>query len=147
VTACSDGPEPSTAALCAELATAQGLDESLAVADAEALEVQADALRRAASVAPPDIEPAVRTLSTTIDDLTGPLATATGDRRETLREQLAARQDQADALTAAGRSLSEWSATNCGLDLDSGTTVPTTPPLAPGVGGETTASTDEAPAP
>ena len=137
---CSDGPEPSTAALCRELQAAQGLDESLAVADAEALAGQADALRRAVSVAPPDIQPAVRTISDAIDDLTGPLATATGDRRETLRDELAARQDRAEALTAAGRSLGEWSTTNCGLDLDTGTTVPTTPP-APGPDETTAPST------
>ncbi|MCD9623251.1 hypothetical protein [Rhabdothermincola salaria] len=147
LTACSDEPEPSVAALCRELEVAEGLDESLAVADAEALEGQAAALRRAVSVAPPDIEPAVSTLSLAIDDLTGPLSTATGDRRETLRELLAATEDRAEALTAAGRSLSEWSATNCGLDLDSGTTVPTTPVPTSAAGGATTEGTDEAPAP
>ena len=127
-TGCSDDPEPSVGALCAELEVAQGLDESLAVADAEALEGQAGALRRAVSVAPPDIEPTVRILSDAVDELTEPLTTATGDRRDTLRDQLAVSQDQADALTAAGRTLGEWSTINCGLDLDSGTTVTTAPP-------------------
>lgn len=147
---CTDSPERSAEALCAELEATQGLDESLAVADAEALAEQADALDRATAVAPPEIEAAVGLLADVVGELATTLGTATGDRRDALGEALAERQDQVDALTEAGRSVSDWSRANCGLDLDTGESVPTTtPPTTPATTAEgaTTNPSDDGAAP
>gem|GEM_PF-823680 len=124
--ACSDEPERSTPASCAQLTLAAGLDEALATADATALDTQSAALRQAVKVAPSDIQPAVAMVSANVDALLATIGTATGDRRGALTEALRARESEADALTAAGTAVAAWTATNCGLDLDSGATVPTT---------------------
>ena len=123
---CSSGPEPSVQALCERLALVEGMDESLAVADGERLEEQASDLRAAVRVAPQDVAPALRALSETVDTIAATVATATGDRREAVTDALADRQDQIDALTWSGVAVAEWSVANCGLDLDSGSTVTTT---------------------
>lgn len=124
--ACSDEPERSTPASCAQLALAAGLDEALATADATALDTRSAALRQAVKVAPSDIQPAVAAISANVDALLATIGTATGDRRAALTEALRARESEADALTAAGTAVAAWTAANCGLDLDSGATVPTT---------------------
>jgi hypothetical protein len=145
VVACSSGPERSAAALCERLARTEGLDESLAVADADAIDQQAADLRRAVEVAPDDIEPALRTLSETVDAIASTVATATGDRRTAITETLADRQDGVDALTWSGVAVGEWSVVNCGLDLDTGASVPTTTPTTEvGAGGGDPPSTDAA---
>jgi hypothetical protein len=126
-TACSNEPERSAPALCEQLAAAQGLDEALATADATALEAQSAALRQAEQVAPPDIQPSVAALSQSVDALIATVDTATGERRAAVTEALRAQEASVDGLTAAGTAVATWSTANCGLDLDSGATVPTTP--------------------
>lgn len=132
--ACSNEPERSAPALCTQLASAQGLDEALATADATALEAQSAALRQAEKVAPPDIQPSIAALSSSVDALIVTVDTASGDRRAAVTEALRAQATAVDGLTAAGLAVATWSTANCGLDLDSGATVPTTavaPPPSP----------------
>ena len=129
--ACSSGPERSAPALCEQLALAQGLDEALATADATGLVATSAALERAADVAPLDIEPQVVVIADTTAALVVTVDTAGGDRRDALQEALRAREAEVATITAAGAAVATWSAANCGLDLDSGEAVPTTPPPTP----------------
>jgi hypothetical protein len=129
--ACSAEPEPSREALCEQLLRTEGLDEALATADAVALSIQADAMRSAVDVAPPEIEPSVRVLADTLDVLVATVDTAGGDRRTALSEVLRGRQDQADTVSAAGNEVTRWTGANCGVDLATGGLVPTTPPPPP----------------
>jgi hypothetical protein len=135
---CSSGPERSVASLCNELVTAQSLDEVLADGDMAELDEQAATLRRAVKVAPEDIEPSVALVSSTIDAVAATAATAGVEGRATMAEALAANlpadKGAADQLAAAGTAVEQWSATHCGLDLSSGTTVlppPSSDPTTP----------------
>ncbi len=126
--ACSSDPERSAPALCEQLALAEGLDEALATADVAALTEDEAALRRAAEVAPLDIEAQVVVIADTTAVLVATIDTAAGDRREALQEALRAQEAEVAEVTAAGNAVAAWSAANCGLDLGSGEAVPTTPP-------------------
>ena len=129
--ACSSDPERSAPALCEQLALAQGLDEALATADATRLVATSAALERAVDVAPLDIEPQVVVIADTTAALVVTVDAAEGDRRDALQEALRAREAEVATITAAGDAIATWSAANCGLDLDSGEAVPTTPPPTP----------------
>lgn len=129
---CSREPARTVAALCQRLDAAQGLDEALGTADPTTLDARAADLRAAVKVAPPDIEPQLATLSGAVDAVASSVDTATGDRRQAALAALGARQGDVGALASAGAAVSAWSVANCGLDLDTGTTVATTAPPAPG---------------
>lgn len=134
--------ERSTEALCTELTAADGLDESLTTLDPTTLEPQVAALEKASDVAPTEIAPAVRTLA----DYVGGVATdieGAPDPQAALTEALAARQDQVDAVTAAGTQVQQWAEVNCAIDLTGpGATAPSTSSTVPPV----TASPDTEPA-
>ena len=120
--------ERSTEALCAQLTTAQDLDQSFTTLDPATLDPQVTALRKAAEVAPSDIAPSVDTLADFVGELAGAVEDAGGDPTEALTAALEARQDRVDAVTAAGTAVQGWAAANCGLDLGrTGTTTTTTP--------------------
>ena len=121
--------ERSVEALCDELARAQDLEEALTALDPTTLDPQVAALRRARTVAPDDIRPAVTTLADYVSAVTATVSTAEGDRQAALADALAAHQDDVDAVTAAGTEVQAWAATNCGLSLGgtSGTSTPEPP--------------------
>jgi len=109
--------ERSVEGLCAELSAAQDLDRSLLTLDPATLKPQVAALRRAARVAPSDVEPAVSTLARFVAEVADDAEDTTGDPNEALADALAARQDRVDAVTAAGTEVQAWAAANCGLHL------------------------------
>ena len=122
--------ERSAEELCARLTEAQDLEQSLTTLDPATLDPQVRALRRAAQVAPADIEGPVSTLSSFVGALAAEVDAAPGDRDEALTAALEARQDEVDEVTAAGEAVQAWAAANCGLDL-SGTAPTTTTSEAP----------------
>jgi hypothetical protein len=135
VTSCS-GEERSASALCARLPDVAGLDEALVRGDLAAIDVHADALRRAEAVAPEDIEVSLEVLSVSVDAIVASAGTAGGSSREAVQAGIDAAlpRDQlgTDVLSFNGAAVEEWSLRNCGLDLDSGTTIA----APPSTGGE-----------
>jgi fumarylacetoacetate (FAA) hydrolase family protein len=104
-------------ALCARLTEAQDLDQSFTTLDPATLEPQLAALERAKEVAPADIQSEVTTLADFVDEIAAQVAEATNDRDDALSSALGARQDQIDAVTAAGQDVQAWAQMNCGLSL------------------------------
>ncbi len=113
--------ERSAEALCEKLAQAQDLDQSLTTLDPATLDPRVDALRGAKAVAPADIRSSVTTLADFVSGLAHDVDAAPGDRPTALADALVARQDQVDAVTAAGNEVTVWAQANCGLTL-AGTT-------------------------
>jgi hypothetical protein len=107
----------STDALCARLTEAQDLDQSFTTLDPATLEPQLAALERAEEVAPAEIQVQVTTLADFVDEIATQVAEATIDRDDALSSALGARQDQIDAVTAAGQAVQAWAQLNCGLTL------------------------------
>ena len=132
-TGCS-GEERSTEALCDRLPAVAGLDEALVRGDLAAIDAQADALRHAESVAPDDIAVSVQVLSDAVDAIVASAGTAAGSSREAVQAGIDAAlpRDQlgTDVLSFNGAALEDWSVRNCGLDLDTGTSVAVTAPAA-----------------
>jgi hypothetical protein len=131
--ACS-GEERSAAALCERLPAVAGLDEALVRGDLGAIDAHADALRRAEAVAPDDVAVAVAVLADAVDAIVASAGTAGGSAREAVQAGIDAAlpRDQlgTDVLTFNGAAVEDWSLRNCGLDLDSGTTIDARPPAA-----------------
>lgn len=110
-------PKRSVATLCAQLDDARDLDRSLTSLDPTTLRPQVAALHRAVTMAPNDIEPSVATLSSFVTQVLDAVDAADGDRRTAFAEALDARADQVDAVAAAGRAVTAWASTNCGIEL------------------------------
>ena len=119
--------ERSAEALCERLPAVTDLDEALVRGDLAAVDAQADALRRAEAVAPSDIVVSVTVLSDAVDAIVASATTAGGSSRDAVQAGIDAAlpRDQlgTDVLSFNGAAVEEWSVRNCGLDLDSGTTV------------------------
>ena len=114
-------------ALCDRLTEAQDLDQSLATLDPATLDPRVAALARAKAVAPADISAQVATLADFVDDVANQVDDTTSDRDAALSEALANRQDQIDAVTAAGQAVQAWAQANCGLSLTGPATTDTAP--------------------
>jgi len=127
VSASCSGEERSAEALCERLPAVADLDEALVRGDLAAVDAQADALRRAEAVAPDDIVVSVTVLSDAVDAIVASATTAGGSSRDAVQAGIDAAlpRDQlgTDVLSFNGAAVEEWSVRNCGLDLDSGTTV------------------------
>jgi hypothetical protein len=123
IAACERAPEPSVEAYCREIAAAQGLDESLASLDPEQLAPDVSAVRRAARVAPPEVAPQVDTLVGLTATLQSTIETARTDQAEALEQTLREQADQLAGVTAAGKTVEDYTRTNCGIELNS-TAVP-----------------------
>jgi hypothetical protein len=121
--------ERSTDALCDRLTEAQDLDQSFTTLDPATLDPQLAALERAKAVAPDDISGPITTLADFVDGVANDVEQSTDDRDQALAAALADRQDQVDAVTAAGQQVQSWAQANCGLTLTGSTdtsVVPTT---------------------
>jgi biopolymer transport protein ExbB/TolQ len=114
-------------ALCERLTEAQDLDQSFTTLDPATLEPQLAALQRAKEVAPADIQAQITTLADFVDEVAAQVGEAANDRDDALSSALGARQDQIDAVTAAGQAVQAWAQINCGLSL----TAPTSTNPAP----------------
>lgn len=111
-------PAPTGDATCTALSETTGLDAALAALDTEAIESQLVSLERAEDTAPEEIDAALATLTTFLDELVEALAGVDANGRpEALRSALAARQDRIDTVTDAGASISAWAESNCGIGL------------------------------
>jgi hypothetical protein len=128
------GAERSAEALCKRLPAVTELDEALVRGDLAAIDAQADALRRAEAVAPEDIAVSIGVLADAVDAIVASAGTAGGSSREAVEAGIDAAlpRDQlgTDVLSFNGAALEDWSVRNCGLDLDTGTTVAVTAPAA-----------------
>lgn len=127
IAACERPPEPSVEAYCREIASAEGLDESLASFDAVALEPQVAALRKASKVAPLAIAPQVNTLLDLTNALESTIATARTEQAAALEQTLRAKEGELAAVTEAGKAVEAYTRDNCGIELNS-TAVPTVAP-------------------
>jgi len=127
IAACERPPEPSVEAYCHEIVTAEGLDESLASFDPSRVATDVAALRRAARVAPPEIELQVDALVELTTALQATIETARTDQAEALEATLRDKSDQLARVTDAGRAVEDYTRANCGVELNS-TAVPTSPP-------------------
>jgi hypothetical protein len=117
-------PQPSVTAFCAEMTTAQDLDEALVVQDVERISEQAGALRAAAEVAPPEIEPDVSTIAGLTTTLETAISGST-DPAAALDEALRNNEAALQAAAPAGQAVQAYVATNCGIDLNpTETTIP-----------------------
>jgi hypothetical protein len=125
IAACERSPEPSVEAYCREIASAQGLDESLASLDPDQLAPDVSALRRAARVAPAEVAAQVDTLLQLTSTLQSTIEVARTDQAEALEQTLRAQADQLANVTAAGRAVEDYTRATCGLELNS-TAVPST---------------------
>jgi hypothetical protein len=128
------GDERSAEALCERLPAVAELDEALVRGDLAAIDAQADALRRAEAVAPEDIVVSIGVLVDAVDAIVASAGTAGGSSREAVQAGIDAAlpRDQlgTDVLSFNGAALEDWSVRNCGLDLDTGTSVAVTAPAA-----------------
>ena len=115
--------KPSATSLCDELVAAQGLDQAIVALDPASLQADSAALRAAAKLAPPEIVTQVTELSAFVDEIVKAVQDAPGNQRAALSQALADRQGRVDAITADGRALQQWAASNCGLQLVTSTTV------------------------
>jgi hypothetical protein len=127
IAACERQPEPSVDAYCREIASAHGLDESLASFDAAALEPQVAALKRASEVAPLEIAPQVNTLVDLTTALQSTIATARTEQAAALEQTLRDKAAELAAVTEAGKAVEAYTRANCGIELNS-TAVPTSTP-------------------
>jgi hypothetical protein len=107
----------SVEALCEELVEAQDLDQSLTTLDPTTLDPQVSALRRAARVAPSDIEPSIVVVADFVGELADAVDSAEGDRDDALTLALEVRQDRVSGVTEAGTAVQTWAEANCGLTL------------------------------
>ncbi|HEY6530802.1 MAG TPA: hypothetical protein VIY72_00765 [Acidimicrobiales bacterium] len=123
--------ERSAEALCERLTEAQDLDQSLTTLDPATLDPQLAALERAKEVAPEDIQAQITALADFVDGVANEVEGATGDPDDALSAALAERQDQIDAVTAAGQAVQAWAQANCGLSLTGPVPTDTTPAPAP----------------
>ena len=113
----------SSRSLCDELVAAQGLDQAIVSLDPESLRADSEALRNAARQAPADIAPQLTELSAFVDEIVNAVQSASGNKRTALSDALAARQARVDTITADGRAVQQWAASNCGIQLVTSTTV------------------------
>lgn len=123
VAACERPPEPSVEAYCREIANAEGLDQSLASFDPNALAPQIAALRKASKVAPAEIAPQVNTLLDLATALQTTIDTARTDQAAAMEQTLRDHAGELAAVTDAGRAVESYTRDNCGIELNS-TAVP-----------------------
>jgi hypothetical protein len=126
IAACERPAQPSVENYCREITAAEGLDESLANFDPDALVPQVAALRRASKVAPSDIAPQVNTVLSLTSTLQATIETARTDQAAAMEEALRQHADDLPAVTDAGRAVEAYTSANCGIALNS-TAVPTSP--------------------
>lgn len=118
VVGCHRSPTRSVEAFCAQMTSAQGLDQSLADLDAAALQPEFAALQNAQRVAPPEIEPDVAALTDLTGELVTTLETAPGDKSAALEETLRARQGDLAAVQSSGVAVQDYTRANCDLELN-----------------------------
>jgi len=126
----------STEALCRQLTEAQDLDQSFTTLDPATLDPQLAALRRAKAVAPDEIRAQITTLADFVDDVATEVEGADGDPDQALSTALAERQDEIDAVTAAGQAVQSWAQLNCGLLLSGPAPTDSAPPAGGADGAE-----------
>jgi hypothetical protein len=134
IAACERSPERSIQSFCRDIASAEGLDESLATLDPETLAPDVAALRKAARVAPPEVSPQVETLVSLTTVLQRTIETARTDQAAALEQTLREHAADVASVTLAGREVETYTRDNCGLELNT-TAVPQAPPTAPVEGG------------
>lgn len=108
--------------LCARLAPLTTLSSAFVTLDPTTLGPQVSELQRAADVAPKEIRADLDVLATFVEEVADAVRAAPVDKKAALTAALADRQDRIDAVTAAGRSVDEWSTNNCGAPLRTSTT-------------------------
>jgi hypothetical protein len=128
--ACERPAERSVESFCREIAHAEALDESLATLDPETLAPDVAALRKAARVAPPEIESQVDTLISLTSVLQDTIETARTDQAAALEQTLRAHAADVAAVTAAGRQVETYTRDNCRIELNT-TALPQNPTTAP----------------
>jgi len=109
--------EPSVDAYCREIASAEGLDDSLASLDPDVLAPDVAALRRATNVAPIEIAPQIDTVLTLTTAFEKTIETARTDQAEAIEQTLRARSGELAAATAAGKAVEDYTRANCGIEL------------------------------
>lgn len=112
-------PQASVEAYCREIVAAEGLDESLASLDPGQLAPDVKALRRTASVAPPEVSPHVETVLDLTEVLQDTLESTPADQAEALEEVLRERAGELAAVAEAGRGVEEYTRSTCGVELNS----------------------------
>lgn len=112
-------PERSIESYCREIASAETLDESLASFDPDRLETDVTALRRAARVAPADIEHHVGTLLSLTTTLQETIEAARTDHAGAIETTLREEEPRAAEVTESGRVVEDYTRANCGIELNS----------------------------
>jgi hypothetical protein len=140
--ACSDEPERSVSAYCAQVQALTSLDADLASGDPTRISARAEDLRRLREVAPAEIEPSVAVLAGVTDDFARTAGTAT-DPADVADEVFRGRGDEITGIEAASTQVAEYTAANCRIDLDGGgSSVPgSATPSPPADGGTDTSTT------
>lgn len=108
--------------LCTQLGQVTSLSSSLVTLDPTTLGPQVAELKRAADVAPSDIQAQMTILATFVEEVADTVRASPTDKKAALTAALAARQDRIDEVTTAGQAVEAWSSTNCGTTLRSTTT-------------------------
>jgi hypothetical protein len=143
--ACSDEPERSVAAYCAQVTSLTSLDADLASGDPTRIGARAEDLRLLRQVAPAEIEPSLAVLAGITDDFARTAGTAT-DPADVPDEVFRGRSEDIAGIEAASTQVADYTAANCQIDLDGrgssvpGSATPSAPPAA-GTDASTTSST------
>jgi hypothetical protein len=125
------GDEPlSVQAFCERLAETQPLDDQLGRIETTELRATFEDLEALASEAPPTVQPAMQVLTDYVGKVVDALDDVEPGDEEAARDALRTLdQDDLEEVEAAGDEVDRYSADECGLDLETGSTVaPTSAP-------------------
>jgi hypothetical protein len=117
--ACTQEPERSVEAFCAQIRAVQNIDEVIESGDTARIDAQLAQFRTAQMVAPTDIEPQVGVLVRITDELSRAMATAKSP--DLAASEVFARPDlDRPAIEAAGTAVQRYAADKCQVQLKGG---------------------------
>jgi hypothetical protein len=122
-------PERSVEAYCSRVTDVSALSDALASGDGSQIKAATARLRRAAAVAPAEIEPPMQVLVTYADGLETSVATAGHDQGAVdaaLADAVRAQQARTSAVESAGQAVQQYTQVTCSIDLTrmTGTSAP-----------------------
>jgi hypothetical protein len=116
----NNGPDRSVTAYCDRMTDISALSDALASGDGSQIKAATTQLRRAAAVAPVEIEPSMQVLVGYADGLATSVATAGHDQGAVdaaLAEAVRAQQAQIPAVESAGQTVQQYAQATCSIDI------------------------------